>query len=94
MKKKETGKKAAVALNPSTDLGCLQYILPELDMVLLMTVNPGFGGQKFIPYSLEKIRDLKAMIDRKNLSTDSARIQGLSARRNNNSRDSSLPCAV
>ena len=42
------GVKTAVALNPATDLCCLEYILPELDMVLLMTVNPGFGGQKFI----------------------------------------------
>ncbi len=67
---KEQGKKAAVALNPATDLGCLEYILPSLDMVLLMTVNPGFGGQKFIPYSMEKIRDLRHMIERKGLNTD------------------------
>ncbi len=64
------GVKTAVALNPATDLCCLEYILPELDMVLLMTVNPGFGGQKFIPYSLDKIRDLKAMIEKKGLTTD------------------------
>lgn len=67
---KELGKKAAVALNPATDLSCLSYILPSLDMVLLMTVNPGFGGQKFIPYSMDKIRDLRNMIERKGLQTD------------------------
>lgn len=64
------GVKTAVALNPATDLSCLEYILPNLDMVLLMTVNPGFGGQEFIPYSLDKIRDLKAMIEKRGLKTD------------------------
>lgn len=67
---KEQQKKVAVALNPSTDLSCLEYILPSLDMVLLMTVNPGFGGQKFIPYSLDKIRDLEKMVEKKGLHTD------------------------
>ena len=67
---KEQGKKAAVALNPATDLSCLSYLLPELDMVLLMTVNPGFGGQKFIPYCMDKIRDLRSMADRRGLSLD------------------------
>lgn len=67
---KELGKKAAVALNPATDLSCLEYILPELDMVLLMTVNPGFGGQKFIPYSMDKIRDLRKLVEQKGLTTD------------------------
>jgi ribulose-phosphate 3-epimerase len=57
-------------LNPTTPLSAIEYILPELDMVLLMTVNPGFGGQKFIPYSLDKIAELKAMIERKGLKTD------------------------
>ena len=50
---------AAVALNPATSLDTIEYILPKLDMVLIMSVNPGFGGQKFIPYSLDKIRNLK-----------------------------------
>ena len=67
---RELGRKAAVALNPATDLSCLEYILPSLDMVLLMTVNPGFGGQKFIPYSMDKIRDLRKLIERKGLHTD------------------------
>lgn len=67
---KELGKSAAVALNPATDLSCLDYILPELDMVLIMSVNPGFGGQKFIPYSLEKIRDIKRIVEERNLHVD------------------------
>ena len=61
---------AAVALNPATSLDTLEYILPKLDMVLIMSVNPGFGGQKFIPYSLDKIRNLKSMIDEKGLNVD------------------------
>lgn len=67
---REQGKKAAVALNPATDLSCLSYLLPELDMVLLMTVNPGFGGQKFIPYCMDKIRDLRSMADRMGVELD------------------------
>lgn len=67
---RELGVRTGVALNPATDLRCLEYILPSLDMVLLMTVNPGFGGQKFIPYSLDKIRDLKDMITKKGLHVD------------------------
>ena len=65
---KACGKKAAVALNPGTSLHELDYILGQLDMVLLMTVNPGFGGQKYIPYCDEKIRQLRTMIDERNLS--------------------------
>ena len=61
---KEKGVLAAVALNPSTPLSVLDYILPELDMVLLMSVNPGFGGQKYIPYVTQKIRDLRKMIEK------------------------------
>ncbi len=61
---------AAVALNPATSLDAIEYILPKLDMVLIMSVNPGFGGQKFIPYSLDKIRNLKSMIDEKGLNVD------------------------
>ena len=61
---------AAVALNPATSLDIIEYILPKLDMVLIMSVNPGFGGQKFIPYSLDKIRNLKSMIDEKGLNVD------------------------
>ncbi len=56
---KELGKKAGVALNPATPLHVLEYVLDELDYVVLMSVNPGFGGQKFIPATLDKIRALK-----------------------------------
>ena len=66
---REQGVRPAVALNPATSLEALEYILPKLDMVLLMSVNPGFGGQKFIPYSLEKIRRLKDIIEEKGLNT-------------------------
>lgn len=60
---KELGAKAIVSLNPATSLTSIEYILSEVDMVLLMTVNPGFGGQKFIPSVLPKIRALRKMID-------------------------------
>ena len=63
---KALGKKAGVALNPATSLSVLDYILPELDMVLLMSVNPGFGGQKFIESSWQKIRDLDRLRKEKN----------------------------
>ena len=59
----EEGKKTAVALNPHTPLDVVRYLLPQLDMVLIMSVNPGFGGQKFIPFSLQKIMELREMID-------------------------------
>ncbi len=59
---KELGAKACVALNPSTPLNVLDYVLQELDMVLIMTVNPGFGGQSFIPAMLPKIRNLSQKI--------------------------------
>lgn len=60
---KSYGKKAGVSLNPATSLAALDIILPELDLVLLMTVNPGFGGQSFINASLEKIAELRQRID-------------------------------
>jgi ribulose-phosphate 3-epimerase len=56
------GVKPAVALNPHTPLAQVEYLLPQLHMVLLMSVNPGFGGQKFIPFTLQKLKQLKAMI--------------------------------
>lgn len=61
---KDRGILAGIALNPATPLSAIEYILPELDMVLLMSVNPGFGGQKYIPYVTQKIRDLRAMIEK------------------------------
>src|SRR5271165_1300930 len=56
------GKKAGVALDPATPESAIEYVLDRLDLVLLMTVNPGFGGQKFIPATVDKIRRVKAMI--------------------------------
>lgn len=61
---RELGMKAGAALNPSTGLGAIEYVMPELDVVMLMTVNPGFGGQSFIPTMLPKVTALKQMIDR------------------------------
>ncbi|MBZ9691048.1 ribulose-phosphate 3-epimerase [Clostridium cagae] len=58
---KSKGKKAAIALNPGTPTMVLKDLIPQLDMVLIMSVNPGFGGQKFITYSLEKIKEVKEM---------------------------------
>lgn len=66
---KNCGKKAAIALNPATSFDQIKYLLPELHMVLIMTVNPGFGGQKYIPYCDEKIRRLRLMIQNANLET-------------------------
>jgi len=65
---KELGKKAGAVLNPATPLTSLTEILPDLDLVMLMTVNPGFGGQSFIEGSLAKIRQLKKMIDDRGLA--------------------------
>lgn len=67
---RDLGMKVGVALNPATPLETLDYILPEVDMVLLMSVNPGFGGQKFIPYTLEKIRRLCQMLRSRGLDVD------------------------
>jgi len=66
---KEAGCKVGVALNPATSLSVLDYVLENLDMVLIMTVNPGFGGQKFIPEMEKKIIQLRKMIDNKDLET-------------------------
>lgn len=67
---KSYGVKAAVTLNPGTPLVSIEEILPQIDMVLLMSVNPGFGGQSYIEATTDKIRRLKAMIDNKGLSCD------------------------
>jgi len=58
------GKKAGVSINPATPAGALEIIMAEVDLVLVMTVNPGFGGQSFIPATLNKITQLREMIDR------------------------------
>lgn len=60
---KACGKKAGVSLNPGTPVETIDYLLEDLDLVLVMTVNPGFGGQSFIPAQLEKIRDLRKRLD-------------------------------
>lgn len=64
---KEHGMKAGVCLNPHTPVHLLEEILPEVDLVLIMSVNPGYGGQKFIPASLDKIRKLNALKEENNL---------------------------
>lgn len=60
---RELGCRAGVALNPATPLTAVSEVIPEIDLLLLMTVNPGFGGQEFIPYSVEKIRRARVMLD-------------------------------
>lgn len=60
----ELGKKAGVALNPATPLSAVEWVLPQIDLLLIMSVNPGFGGQSFIPYSLQKLREARKMIEK------------------------------
>lgn len=67
---RSTGKKVGVSLNPHTPLSVLEYVLHKVDMVLLMSVNPGFGGQSFIESALDKAKALKAMITEKGLDVD------------------------
>ncbi len=76
---KEAGCKAAVALNPATPVETLSCILDQVDMFLIMSVNPGFGGQKFIPYTVEKIKKLRKMLDDAGLKTDIQVDGGVSA---------------
>ena len=63
---RELGVKSGISLNPGTSLNVLDYLWDELDLILLMTVNPGFGGQSFIPSSIKKIKDTKELIDKNN----------------------------
>ena len=67
---KSHGIKAGVVLNPATPVDTIKHVLPDLDMVLLMSDNPGFGGQSFIPCVLDKIKELKAIIDSQGLNID------------------------
>ena len=60
---RDHGCKCGLVLNPATPLGVLDHVLDQLDMVLLMSVNPGFGGQSFIPYVLDKVRAVRERID-------------------------------
>lgn len=66
---RECGARPGVVLNPGTPLASIEWILEDVEFVMLMSVNPGFGGQKFIPATLAKIRRLRAMIDERGLST-------------------------
>jgi ribulose-phosphate 3-epimerase len=63
---RKEGCKAGLALNPATSLHCLEYLMDSLDLILVMSVNPGFGGQSFIPATLQKLKQLRAMIDASN----------------------------
>lgn len=67
---KEKGILAGVALNPATPLSAIEYVLPKVDMVLIMTVNPGFGGQKLIPYTVDKVRDLRGILEKSGNKAD------------------------
>ncbi len=67
---KELGVKAGVALNPATPLSSIEEIIPHSDLILIMSVNPGFGGQVFIPESLDKISRLRRMLDNENLAIE------------------------
>ena len=67
---KERGLLAGVALNPATPIEAIRYVLPKVDMVLIMTVNPGYGGQKLIPYTIDKVADLKKMIEKTGTKAD------------------------
>ena len=67
---REKGVLAGVALNPATPLETVRYILPKVDMLLIMTVNPGFGGQKLIPYTLDKVREAKNLVKQSGCKTD------------------------
>lgn len=67
---KEAGMKVGVAINPSTPVSVLDYILEDLDMIVIMSVNPGFSGQKFIPSAVKKTRDVRNMLNDRNLDMD------------------------
>ncbi|MCY3544894.1 MAG: ribulose-phosphate 3-epimerase [Chloroflexi bacterium] len=67
---RELGKKPSVAINPSTPVSAIEEVIADLDQALVMTVNPGYGGQSFIPSMLHKISRVRAMIDERGLSTD------------------------
>ena len=67
---REAGCKVGVALNPSTPISAIEYVLDKVDMVLIMSVNPGFGGQVLIDYCIEKIYDLKTILSIKNINAD------------------------
>ena len=67
---KEQGLLAGVALNPATTVEMVRHVLPKVDMVLIMTVNPGLGGQRLIPYTIDKVREVKKLIEEQELKVD------------------------
>ena len=67
---KEKGLLAGVALNPATPISTIEHILTKVDMILIMTVNPGFGGQTLIPYTIDKVRELRQLLKQKGLKAD------------------------
>lgn len=67
---RQAGVKVGVALNPATTLSAIEYVLDKVDMILIMTVNPGYGGQKYIPYCDRKIHELRTMIKERGLDVD------------------------
>lgn len=73
---KEKGLPVGVAINPGTSVALLEPILHDLDLVLIMTVNPGFGGQSFIPYSLVKLRQISAMLEERGLNAVHIQVDG------------------
>ena len=70
------GMKAGVALNPATPLSALEYVLEDADMILLMSVNPGFGGQELIPYTLDKVRQMRQLCQSLGLSSMRIQVDG------------------
>jgi len=73
---KEQGLPVGVALNPATPVTSLAPVLADIDMVLIMTVNPGFGGQSFIPYSVTKLKELRSMLNERSLSNVDVQVDG------------------
>jgi len=73
---KEKGLPVGVALNPATSISVLEPIVQDLDLVLIMTVNPGFGGQSFIPYSVDKLRQLRALMESRGLTGIDVQVDG------------------
>ncbi|ANY69796.1 ribulose-phosphate 3-epimerase [Paenibacillus sp. BIHB 4019] len=73
---KELGLPAGVAINPGTPVSVLESVLGDLDLILVMTVNPGFGGQKFIPYSLNKLRQIRSMLMERELQHVHVQVDG------------------
>ena len=67
---KEKGLLAGVALNPATPVSTIEHILSKVDMILIMTVNPGFGGQTLIPYTIDKVRELRQLLKQKGIKAD------------------------